>query len=95
MKNLKSIVLVAFVAFSVASCSVDDHYYNHCYTFDKSRFGYASGGFTVDHELSKEEQKKWCDELCRKVIESLNNNPNNHYELSDIDTAYVYLAKSF
>lgn len=93
MNKTFAIIITAIVG--LTSCSVDDHMYNHCYTFDKTKFGVASSSFTVDHKLSKDEELKWCAEMNRKVIETLNSNPNHHYELSDIDTSYVYLVREF
>lgn len=69
--------------------------YNHCYTFDKSKFGYFSGSFSVDHVLSKDEEIAWNQEMDRKVINTYNSNPANNYQLSDIDTSYVYLIREF
>lgn len=89
---MKKLTILAIVSVALASCSKEDYLYNHCYTFDKTKFGVASSSFFQDHELSKQEQEKWCREMDRKVIETLNKNPNNHYELSDIDTSYVYLV---
>lgn len=89
----KQIAIVIIALFSLSSCSKNDYMYNHCYTFDKTKFGVASSSFTVDHELSKQEELNWCYEMDRKKIENLNNSGHN-YELSDIDTSYVYLVRN-
>jgi hypothetical protein len=90
----KQIAIVIIALFSLSSCSKEDYTYNHCYTFDKTKFGVASSSFFVDHKLSTQEELNWCYEMDRKVIKNLNSNTNNHYELSDIDTSYVYLVRN-
>jgi len=89
---MNKIILPLLLAASISSCTKDDYVYNHCYTFDKTKFGVASSSFFQDHELSEQERKDWCLEMNKKVIRNLNSNPNYHYELSDIDTSYVYLV---
>ena len=92
---MKKITLPLIVlAITLCSCGKEDVMYNHCYTFDKTKFGVASSSFLVDHILSKEEEKSWCAEMNNRVIENLKrNNPN--IEVEDIDTSYVYLVREF
>jgi hypothetical protein len=89
----KQIAIVIIALFSMSSCSKNDYMYNHCYTFDKTKFGVASSSFIVDHILSKEEERNWCYEMDKTKIENLNNAGHN-YKLEDIDTSYVYLIRN-
>ena len=89
----KSILTLIVASIGLTSCTKEDYIYNHCYTFDKTKFGVASGSFFTDHLLTKEEERNWCYEMDKRIIENLNNNPKNHYEISDIDTSYVYLVR--
>jgi hypothetical protein len=92
--NKSIAVIIAIAVVGLTSCSKNDYMYNHCYTFDKTKFGVGSRPFTVDHELSKQEQVNWCYEMDKRLIETLNQNPSNNYKLEDIDTSYVYLVRN-
>ncbi len=91
---MKKIIIPIIAIITLCSCGKEDVMYNHCYTFDKTKFGVASSSFFVSHVLSKEEERKWCAEMNNRVIENLKrNNPN--IEVKDIDTSYVYLVREF
>lgn len=90
--NKLTVIIIAVLG--LASCKKEGYTYNHDYTFDKTKFGYASGSFITDHLLTKEEERNWCYEMDKRVVDNLNHNPSNHYELSDIDTSFVYLVRN-
>jgi hypothetical protein len=91
---MKKIILpLILLVVTLSSCEKMDVMYNHCYTFDKTKFGVASSSFMVDHVLTKEEEKKWCAEMNNRVIENLKKRQPN-LTINDIDTSYVYLVRS-
>lgn len=91
---MKKIIIGILGVVVLCSCGKEDVMYNHCYTFDKTKFGVASSSFMVSHILSKEEERKWCAEMNNRVIENLKRS-NPSIEVEDIDTSYVYLVREF
>lgn len=89
LTTMKKLIIIIGAIFTLSSCTKEDYVYNHCYTLDKSKFGYASSSFFVGHELSEQEKKDWCYTLDLKVVDNQRRtNPN--FKLEDIDTSYVY-----
>lgn len=86
MRNL-FIIVISVVTFS--SCQKEGYVYNHNYKFDKNEDAYSSGSFTTDHILTKEEEKQWCNEMDNKIVD-IRNSYGGNFQLSDIDTSFVY-----
>lgn len=92
---MKKLLLSAIAAsILITSCSKEGYMYNHDYTFDKTKFGYASGSFVVDHVLTNAEEKQWLNEMNQRIIDNLNRAGHN-YKLEDIDTSFVYLVRKY
>ena len=89
---MKKLIIIIVSVIGLTSCEKQDYVYNHCYTFDKTKFGYASSSFFVGHELSEQERKDWCYTMDLKVVENYKRtNPN--ITIEDIDTSYVYMVE--
>jgi hypothetical protein len=89
---MKKLILFIAVVIGLSSCTKEEYVYNHCYTFDKSKFGYGSNSFSVDHPLNEQEKKDWCYIMNTRVVENQKRiNPN--ITMADIDTSYVYMFK--
>jgi hypothetical protein len=89
---MKKLILIIAVVIGLSSCQKEQYVYNHCYTFDKTKFGVASSSFWVDHPLNEQEKKDWCYLMNTRVIENQKRtNPN--ITMADIDTSYVYMVE--
>lgn len=89
---MKKLILIIAVVIGLSSCQKEQYVYNHCYTFDKTKFGYASSSFWVDYPLNEQQKKDWCNLMNERVIKNLKRtNPN--ITVADIDTSYVYLVE--
>ena len=90
---MKKLILIIAVVIGLSSCQKQEYTYNHCFTFDKSKFGYGSNTFWVDYPLNEQQKQEWCNIMNERVIENYKRtNPN--ITLADIDTSYVYLVRS-
>lgn len=89
---MKNIILSISIIVCLSSCSKEGYIYNHSYKCTKNQQGWSSGSFIVDHILSDEEEKNWCEAMNKKVLEQ------GVSSTGIIDTAYVYFvseAKNF
>jgi hypothetical protein len=89
---MRKISIIILLVIGFTSCQKEDYVYNHCYTFDKTKFGVASSTFFVSHELSEQEKKDWCYTMDLKVIENYKKK-NPSITIEDLDTSYVYMVE--
>jgi len=86
---MNKLIAIIFTVIALSSCKKEGYVYNHDYKFDKKEDCYSSGAFTVDHILTKEEEKQWCNEMNQKMVDT-RNSFGGHYTVNDIDTSFVY-----